>query len=144
MGAVLWGGYQALVTILSTEMNSLANGALTALGSVLNNSSGLVYADLEFASGGSFSPTGGMIQVWFLVSLDGGSTYEDGGGAVMPSGLPDASIPIRVGSSIVVRCGCPRIQLPVGYYKPVALNATGATLPTVNNIIRMATYTETL
>jgi hypothetical protein len=144
MGTVLWTTPNTAVNILTTtQLNGLANNAVSALGPVMQNTAGMVYADVEYVSVGSFSPTGGPILVWLLRSIDGGATYEDGGSPVLPARLQNISIGVRAGSSISVRAGAPGVMLPPAYYRAIAQNLTGAALPT-GSIVRMSTYTEAL
>lgn len=141
------GTYGVSVTnLLTTQLNALAssNGnTLSTLGGAFQNTTGRIYADVEFVAGGTFSPAAGaFIELWFLRSLDGGSTYEDGSASVAPSRAPDIVIPVTAGTTITPRNGAPGLVLPPAFYKPLARNQTNATLPTSGNLIRYALYTE--
>lgn len=136
----LWSGYLAsAATFLTTELNALANSAantLTAAGSEIDNSTNKYpMADLEFLAGGTFTPlANGLIAVWFLRPLDG-TNYEDGSATVAPGRMADAIIPVRAGTTITPRANAVRVPLPVGKFKPIARNTTGATLPATGNTI---------
>lgn len=67
-----WNTPDGATTILSTELNGLANNTLTASSSTYNNSANLnLYCDAEI-SVGPFSPaSGGYFTVYILPSLDG-------------------------------------------------------------------------
>lgn len=146
----LWEGagtYGLAVTNwLSTELNSLASSAantLSTLGAAFQNTTGRVYADVEFLAGGTFTPTtAAFIELWLLRSLDGGTNYEDGTAAIAPGRAPDLVIPVRTGTTITPRGGGSGLILPPGFYKPIARNQTGATLPASGNIIRFAAYSQ--
>src|SRR6185312_8574194 len=52
---------------------------LSTLGAALQNTNARLYADFEYVAGGTSSPvTGAFIEVWQLLSVDGGTNYEDG------------------------------------------------------------------
>lgn len=146
----LWegaGSYGVSVAnLLTTELNSLASSnanTLSTLGAAFQNTAARVYSDVEFLAGGTLSPTaGGFIELWFLRSLDGGSTYEDGSASVAPGRAPDIVIPVRGGTTITPRAGSSGLILPPAFYKPIARNQTGVTLPASGNLIRQALYSE--
>lgn len=146
----LWegaGSYGVSVAnLLTTQLNSLASSnanTLSTLGSAFQNTAARVYADVEFVAGGTFSPTaGGFVELWFLRSLDGGSSYEDGSASIAPGRAPDIVIPVRGGTTITPQAGASGLILPPGFFKPIARNQTGATLPSSGNIVRYALYSE--
>lgn len=143
MTNVVWAKPDGTMNLLTTQLDGLASGATSETGSVVINTGGRVYADVEFVSGGTFSPgAGAYIELWLLRSIDGGAHYEDGSPSNPPSKPADIAIMIRAGSSISPRCGAPGLMLPPGYYKPIARNMTGAALPSSGNYIRMAAYSE--
>lgn len=136
----------SVANLLTTQLNALANSngnTLSTLGAAFQNTTGRVYADVEFVAGGTFSPgSGAFIELWLLRSLDGGSTYEDGSSSVAPGRAPDIVIPVEQGTSITPRNGASGLVLPPAFYKPLARNQTGIGLPSTGNIIRYALYTE--
>ncbi|HTZ79062.1 MAG TPA: hypothetical protein VMC10_14190 [Stellaceae bacterium] len=137
-----WGALSGATTLLSSELNSLANssaGTLSATGAVVA-ATGHLYGFVEFMAGASYTPTAnGFIELWLLQSIDG-SNFEDGSATVAPARVADAIIPVRAGSSIAPRAnaGLPPLVLPPGSYKPIARNQTGAALPSAGNLIRIA------
>lgn len=146
----LWSGagsYGLSVTnLLTTELNSLANSSgntLSTLGAAFQNTGGWLYADVEFVAGGTYTPTAnGFIELWLLRSLDGGANYEDGSATIAPGRLADIIIPVRAGTTITPRAGNSGLTLPPAWYKPLARNQTGPTLPSASNLIRLAGYTQ--
>jgi hypothetical protein len=146
----LWAGSGAysvaVANLLTTELNSLAassGNTLSTLGPAVQNTNGMLFADLEFVAGGNFTPIApAFIEVWALRSLDGGSNYEDGSSTVAPGRPRDIAIQVRAGTTITPRAGAGvRLELPPGYYKFIARNQTGATLPSSGNLLRAALYT---
>jgi len=147
---ILWAagtsGYLAVTTGLSTELNALANGSLSAASGAIDNSAGqkAIYVDVEFNAGGTFTPvTPAYMWVWFLRSIDG-TNYEDGSSSVQPVRPPDAVVPITAGSSITPRNNRPQCVMPPGKFKVLALNKTGATLPATGNTIKLGLYCESV
>lgn len=144
----IWPGYNAAAaTWLTTELNSLANSAanvLSTLGGAFDNTStGYVYCDVEFLTGGTLTPVAGaFVEVWLLRSLNGGTNYEDGSATVAPGRLPDAIIPVRAGTTITPRAGMSGIILPPGAYKPILRNQTGVALPASGNTLSFRPYSE--
>ena len=146
----IWNGAGAygvaVANWLTTELNALASSTgntLSTLGAAFQNTGGWIYADIEFLAGGTFTPTAGaFLEVWLLRSLDGGTSYEDGSATVAPGRLPDATIPVRAGTTITPRAGMSGIIMPPGFYKPILRNTTGASLPATGNLLRFAQYAE--
>lgn len=145
----LWAGSGAysvsVANWLTTELNALGASSantLSTLGAAFQNTNSMVYADIEFVAGGTFTPTAGaFIELWLLRSLDG-TNYPDGSATVAPGRPPDATISVRAGTTITPRSDYPGLILPPGFYKPIARNQTNATLPATGNLIRFAMYTE--
>jgi hypothetical protein len=80
VAVVKWEAAPSAVTILSTEMNSLANNTPTAASSEYDNSSNLnVYAWFELAATFAVSPNGvpPMVDLYMTRALDG-TNHETG------------------------------------------------------------------
>lgn len=145
---ILWAvgtsGYLANTNGLTTELNALGVGNLSAAGTAIDNSAGqkAIFADLEFLAGGTFTPvTGAYMAVWFLRSIDG-TNYEDGSATVTPPRAPDAIIPITIGTAITPRNNRPQVVVPPGKFKVLAQNKTAAILPATGNVIKLGLYCE--
>ncbi len=146
----LWSGAGSYVAVptnwLTTELNALVNSAtntLTAAGTAVQNTGGLIYCDVEFVAGSTYTPlVNGYLEVWLLLSLNNGTNYEDGSATVAPGRMADLQIPIRQGTAITPRGTVRGVVLPPSFYKPIVRNQTGATLPATGNILRFVTYTE--
>lgn len=78
------GLIQAQFNLLTTELNTLGSGA--AATSSVGGTSGVftqaswsnaIWAGLQFKAGGAFTPVAAQVLLgWFLLSQDGGSTFE--------------------------------------------------------------------
>jgi len=141
------------VSLLTTELNSLANNALVV--SSVGGSSGVfnnVQATSNFnayvrgkvaltlgAPAGTLTANTGA-YVWFLKTVDG-STYEDGSASVTPARPPDVVIPVRAVSTaqlIIVQC-----RLPVGLFMVLLQNAgTGQTWKSTGNTLVVLANTD--
>jgi len=79
------GLIQAKFSLMTTELNALGSGS--GVISSVNGTSGVftqsnysnaIWAGVQLSGGGAFTPTaGGFIAGWFLLSQDGGSTFEN-------------------------------------------------------------------
>lgn len=143
--------------LLSTEagFNSLANGG--AVTSTVGGSSGVfsqtnnangIWGSLYFTAGGAFTPTatnGGLFAIWFLLSPDGGSTFETPKATASTtvsalSRSPDAIITLDIAAYAtgnIAWCQGRYVKLPWESYKVVLQNLSGVTLPASGNLIKV-------
>ena len=125
--------------------NSIAVGAALAGTGVYNNTYGSGSSSstgdgyergyVTFVPGGAFSvaPTANTsIDVYFLKSMDGGSTFEGGSSSILPARRPDVVLPLNSSSTaaadnkVTINCFLPACQ-----FKILAKNnASGQTIPT--------------
>lgn len=138
---LLSGWLAASFNLLTTELNTLANGAYaisTVAGSsgVLDNGSNKYpNCHVEFLAGGNYTPlANGYIPIWLLESLDG-TNYDDGSASIVPARRPDITISVRAGTTITPRGQAKGLLMPQGLYKVLAANMTGATFPSSGNVI---------
>jgi hypothetical protein len=139
------------LTLLSTELNSLANG--TGVVSSVGGTSGLFdssHADLDHYLFGKFelslaAPatafTAGAVNVWFLHRVDG-TNLEDGSASLAPKRPADLTFYVQASASaqrIIVSA-----PLPVGAWKvlvlPLGLGA-GAVLAASGNTLKVKANT---
>lgn len=146
------GFIQAPFNLLSTELNSLASGAavISSVGGtsgVFNqtNSSQAIWSSLYFTSTGTFTPTGGpFLAGWFLLSSDGGTTFEgqiSSPSATVPAipRAPDFSIPLDIttySTTTLKWCQGRRVQFPWESYQVLLQNLSGVALPSSGNTIK--------
>lgn len=147
------GLIQAQFSLVTTELNSLTNGS--AATTSVNGTSGVftqtnwanaIWGGIQFKSGGAFTPTGGgAIWGWFLLSQDGGSTFE-AVIATASSSVPalgraaDFIIPTYEGGAAWASGNIRAIQgryvkVPWESHKLVIQNMSGVTLPSSGNVI---------
>lgn len=142
------------VTLLSTELNSLANNSL-AISSVGGTSGVFNFAiggsdldgyqelelELVIASMGGTPTAYTGFSVWFLGQVDG-TNYEDGSASVEPARGPDCVIPIRPVSTAqrIKR----QVAAPRGTVKAlIKNNGTGQALASSGNTLKVKAATDT-
>ena len=135
-------------TLLSTELNSLANNAL-AIGSAYDNTigqtgDGYTLCDVELLTGtwGGAPTASTALALWFIQTQDG-TNYEDGDASTTPARVPDVVFPLRASTSAqrIVR----RIVLPWGKFKPLLKNdATGQSMNASGNTVKVRPVTRSI
>ena len=139
-------------SLLSTELNSLANGAAAVSSVGGASTSGVftqtdthsaIWGSLYFTAGGAFTPTaGGFLAGWFLLSPDGTNfeTEVATPSATVPalSRAPDFTVPLDVAafaSGNIRWCQGRFIMLPWESNKVLLQNMSGAALPSSGNLV---------
>jgi hypothetical protein len=131
-------------TLLSTELNSLANNG-TALGAAFDDTvgqagDGYTLCDVELVVTYGVAPTANTgVSLWFLGTQDG-TNYEDGDGSTTPGRAPDVVFPLRAVTTAqrVIR----RVWLPWGKWKPLAKNdGTNQAMAATGNTVKIRVVT---
>lgn len=139
-------GLLSQTSLLTTELNSLANNAL-AISSAFDNTyaaagNGSVLADMELVVQFGTNPTAGTgVAVWFIQTQDG-TNYEDGDASITPARRPDLVIPVRAVTTAqrIIR----RVTLPAGKFKALAKNdGTGQSFAASANTLKIRPYSYT-
>lgn len=131
MATFQWAAPEAEATALSTDLNTLGNGSLSAASAAINNETGLYsYIVVEIALA-SLTPTGTpAVNVYIAYSLDG-TNFDDGSVGEMLLLTP---LPLSTGASAkrVSRGPFPLLPLQFKLYvenrSNVAFAASGNTL----------------
>jgi len=136
-----WKAPSSVVSLLTTELNSLANNTASAASSAIANETNLdVYADIWLHLA-SLTPTGApYINLYILEAIDG-STYPSATGSVLrnqPQHLLCSFIldTTAAAQDVIVR----GVMLPPGSFKVVADNQSGPTLAASGSYVKMITY----
>ena len=138
-----------LTTMASTELNSLANNA-AALGSVVfDNAADLwPFAQFELTVTFGSAPTANYtIDLYLIPSIDG-TNYDDavtGANGTAPATSYAGAFPLRAITTIQrVPLGiggqAGRIELPPSKFKILAVNKSGAAMPSSGSLIKMQPY----
>ncbi len=140
------GLYAPALTLMSTELNAVASGAV-ALSSVGGsagvfsnaNTGQVIWSPLVLTLGstaGAFQ-TGGNLSCWFLQSLDG-ATYESG--AAAPPRAPDVVFPLPAAALAATTTFLSQglVRLPALRFKVLCQNNSGQTLNASGNTVVLA------
>lgn len=130
-------------TLLSTEMNSLANNANAVhASSVAVSNAGYLDGELELLVTFGTAPTANTpIYVWFLREIDG-TNFEDGSASVTPTRVPDAIFTVRAVTT-AQRITQTVYDIPPGNIRTLVRNSgTGQSFAASGNtlILRPKTY----
>lgn len=138
-----WSATTSPESILTTELNSLANGATKLSAAVSNDDAAErnLYADFEFtiAAQGSARANDAHVQLYLLPSIDGTNfTYGDDSttppaSALVGSFILDASTSARV---VHLR----GVELPPEDFKLLVYNNTGQALAASGNTLKLFRY----
>lgn len=124
-------------SVLTTELNSLANAGYSAAGTEIDNSSALnQYAILEVYCA-SFTPTAGGYLTIYMVTAPDGTNYAEGSASIDPGADRIVAIlPLRAATG-VVRKHTGIIPIPPAKMKFILLNSSGAALAATGNTVTM-------
>ena len=128
-------------TILTTELNSLANNANAVKATAISpTSSEYTLVEVELYVTFGTAPTANTgIAVWFLREIDG-TNYEDGSASITPTRNPDVVFGVRATTNaqrIIKTC-----MLPPGAFKPLVRNdGTGQAFSASGNIVKIRPVT---
>ena len=127
----LWGAVGSVMDLLTTELNALANGTLTAIGPEINNSSGyqMGMLHIHLASAAFVDPS--YIQIFLVPSTDtAGAAYPTAhaGTAGNLANYLAATVYIN-GATAAQDETFPYVAIPLGKFKTYAL--TGGSCPTL-------------
>lgn len=141
MAQTTLSSYRGIATAMSTELNSLGNGANAIASTAIDNSTNLdLWDDLILnVTFGSAPSAGGYISVYILPSLDG-TTYSDGGSGVNPDpGLLVGSFnphAVTTAQHIVLR----QVPLPPGKFYYLIQNNSGQAFPASSSTLQRNPY----
>lgn len=127
----------AYTSLITTGLNSLADGSSTSASAAVDNTAALnLYADFGLMLG-SVNPSGAPYLELRLLELNGdGSTYDDNA-----AGACVGTFIVTTGSSAKVAT-LRRVLLTLGQFKAIVVNRTGVTLAASANTLYYRTYSE--
>lgn len=125
-------------TGLTTELNSLGNGAYSGLGTEFDNTSNLdQYASCHIHLA-SLNPTAGAYIQLFLVQ-ELAATYEDAPSSTNPGYDKSVAVMSVTTGSAAKEIATPWFRIPPGKFKLVLLNATNVALGASGNTVTLYT-----
>jgi len=121
--------------LITTEANSLADNAYTALGAEYDNTSGLNVWGRFIVNLASLNPTGTAFVTIYIVKADAAGNYEDGPSSTL-AGYDHEPIVLFVptGSATKRRVSYP-VKLPPCKFKLVVRNDTNVALAASGNTV---------
>lgn len=132
------------VSLLTTELNSLGSGSFCSASSAIDNDTATTHRDplcimeLTLATQGSARSSGATIDVYFLPTEDGGTTYSDStDGCIQNNYITSFSLDAATTARTIVKHD---VLLPPSDFKVVAKNSTGVALASSGNTIVMKRY----
>lgn len=147
MSVVKWNAaLQSRGTVLTTQLNTLANGAFSAAGSAYDNTSNLDrWGWVEFAGGGSITPTAGATLYVYMIHAPGGTNYDDPASATQPGTHQlVAVLSLQTGAHTVRAISTVPFALPPSNVKFVLKNSAGVALTASGNTLTLYTGNESV
>lgn len=151
MATIKIGAYGTAVTVLATELNSLANSNVSGVsgsgtGTIFDNTTNLnLFGDAELVVTFGAAPTAGAsIELHAYESVDGGTTYETSlaSGATLPNDQP-VGIFIVEGTGTAQRLHIRRLPLSPGKTKFALVNSAGQAFPASGSTVTITPYSLT-
>lgn len=137
--AIKWSTPAAIASLLTTGLNSLANGSRALSAAITTNRE--QYADFELvATFGSAPAADSPVYLYFLKQVDG-TNYEDGGTSLTPSAPPDVIFTVRAVTT-AQREIRNRVVLPNGTFEVLLVNASGQAMAASGNTVKWVTYND--
>lgn len=137
---VTWSGAPvSRGTGLTTELNSLADGAYSAIGTEFDNTTNLDQYGQAHIHLGSLSPAAGAFVQLFLVQ-EIAATYENEPKSTNPGGQMSVAVcSVDTAASSAKEIATPLFAIPPGKFKLVLLNKCGVALNASGNTVTLYT-----
>lgn len=141
-----WNAPSAVVTVLTTELNALANNTMAAVSAAVANQTNLdVYSDWELVLA-SLSPTAGAhVDVYIAEAVDG-SNYPADAAATMRLQASQLLCTFGLGitAATAQRTVVRNVVIPPGTFKIYLDNQSGVALGATSNTLKMIPYNVNL
>jgi hypothetical protein len=138
MAIIKQNTYGTLVSVMTTELNSLASGARALSSSFGGDTTAAdLYGDFELVVTFGVSPsTGATVDLYLLRAADG-TNFSDGSSSVAPPNSAFVgAFEIRAVTS-AQRIVLPDIVLPPGLWKALIVNSAGQAMAASGNTLKM-------
>lgn len=141
--AIKWeGAPTSRGNVLTTELNSLANGGYSAAGTEIDNSANLDQWGSFEINLASLNPTTGAYLQLFIVTAPDGTNYEDNPSSTNPGYHASVAVlPLATGTA-TKRVMSPWFRLPPTKFKVVLLNGAGVALGASGNTVELFTNND--
>jgi hypothetical protein len=140
MSTIQLKAYDAGSSILTTELNALANGSSSAASAAVDNSSTLnLFDDLELTVTYGTNPTANApVEIYLIPSTDG-TNYADSTTPARNLFVGSFLVQASTSAQRLVLRGIP---LPPGKFKYVAKNASGFAFPATGTVVKRTPYSH--
>ena len=141
MASVKWEE-GSVTTVMSTDLNALADDA-NNIGGVIDNTTDLfVFDDYELHTAAlGYTPTAGaVIELYILASIDDGTTYEDGSDSITPPSSALMGVFNLRASTAAQTHIIRQVYIPANKFKLLVINKAGAALAATGNTLRRRPY----
>jgi len=141
-----WNTPRAVATVMSTELNSLANGSQASSSATYANQTNLdLYADIEVLLASLSPSTGAYISLYVLESIDGTNfPAQSAADLRLTSTQLLCTIPIGTTAATAQRVVVRNVLLPPAVFTLVLDNQTGVALNASGNTVKFAAYNVNL
>lgn len=135
-----WTAPETIQTVLTTQLNSLANGAQSAASSAIDNETDLYrWAEVEVVLA-SLTPTGSpYVSILLIQSLDSGTNFEDLSTSALHALVAALPFTTTTGAKRIVSRPFP---IPPLQFKAVLQNQAGPALAASGNTVRLRRFNE--
>jgi hypothetical protein len=139
MATLKWVAPEATATALTTDLNSLANGGLSAVSAAVDNETDLYqYLELELVLA-SLTPTGTPSCSVLLIKSVDGTNYEDSTTSALHTVIATLPFSTATGAKRVCQAN---IQVPPCKFKLAVLNNAGVALAASGNTLKYRRHNE--
>lgn len=141
-----WNAPSATVSVLTTELNSLANNTMSAASSAIANQTNLdIYVDIE-VSLASLSPGAGSYVALYIALAVDGTNYPAPSGADMRLSSTQllCVIPTGVAAATAQRIAVRNVVIPPGTFKIYLDNQTTVSLGASGSTVKFNAYNANL
>lgn len=137
-----WNTPSSIVSVLTTELNSLGSGSMSAASAAINNDTNLdMYGDLELNLG-ALSPTaGGYVAVYIAEAADG-TNYPAPSAADqrLQTNALLCTYAVSTTASTAQRLVVRNVLLPPGKFKLYVDNQSGGAMAASGNTLKLLPY----
>lgn len=142
MAVISNDNYETIATVLSTELNSLANGGYSAASAAQGSDSvgGPLYGDFELVLA-SLNPSdvGTLAELYIQPSVDG-TNYVDNPSSTNPASNQLAGVFIGDYGTSAKRTLIRDVPLPPGLWKAVLKNISGVAFAASGNTVKVRAH----
>lgn len=141
---IKWKAAESLTSLLTTELNSLANSTSASTGKVLSGAITMSSDLREFiafqldVTYGSAPSSGGYVGLWMVRSIDA-TNFEDGDTSTDPSKAEEVIFPLRAVTT-AQRIIIPGFVVPPYDFKILLRNKAGQAMSSSGNTLKYSRY----